>query len=50
MSPVPVVLHDVVASESAMGGDILADPEVVGRLLGALDHLVAHRVESADAA
>ena len=45
-----VVLHDVVASESAMGGDILADPEVVGRLLGALDGLVSHRVVSADAA
>jgi NAD(P)H-dependent FMN reductase len=45
-----VVLHDVVASESAMDGDILADPEVVGRLLGALDGLVSHRVVSADAA
>jgi NAD(P)H-dependent FMN reductase len=45
-----VVLHDVVASESAMDGDILADPEVVGRLLGALDDLVSHRVASADAA
>ena len=31
-------------------GDILAEPEFVGRLLGALDGLVAHRVESADAA
>jgi len=45
-----VVLHDVVASESAVDGDILADPEVVGRLLGALDGLVSHRVASADAA
>lgn len=45
-----VVLHDVVASESAMNGDVLADPEVVGRLLGALDHLVQHQAESADAA
>ena len=42
---------DIAISESTVErGDILADPEFVGRLLGALDRLVAHRVESADAA
>ena len=46
-----MVLGEIAISEStSSGGDILADPEFVGRLLGALDDLVAHRVESADAA
>jgi hypothetical protein len=31
-------------------GDVLEDPELVARLLGAPDLLVAHRVESASAA
>jgi NAD(P)H-dependent FMN reductase len=42
-----VVLSDVVVSQPALDGDILADPEVLGRLLGALDSLVQHRVEAA---
>ncbi|MGI8645278.1 MAG: NADPH-dependent FMN reductase [Nocardioides sp.] len=37
------VLDHVVVSESALAGDILADPEVVARLVGALSVLVAHR-------
>src|SRR5688572_2816651 len=46
-----VVVGEIAISESTVErGDILAEPELVGRLLGALDHLVAHRVESADAA
>ncbi len=46
-----VVVGEIAISESTVErGDILAEPEFVGRLLGALDHLVAHRVESADAA
>ncbi len=36
------VLDHVVVSESALAGDILADPEVVGRLVGALTALVEH--------
>ena len=36
------VLEHVVVSESALAGDILADPEVVGRLVGALTALVEH--------
>jgi len=36
------VLDHVVVSESALAGDILADPEVVARLVGALTTLVAH--------
>ena len=35
------VLGDVVVSQSAVGADILADPEIVDRLLGALHSLVA---------
>jgi NAD(P)H-dependent FMN reductase len=45
------VVADIVISESTLErGDVLEDPEFVGRLLGALDLLVAHPVESADAA
>ena len=45
------VVADIAISESTVDrGDILEDPEFVGRLLGALDLLVTHRVESADAA
>ena len=36
------VLDHVVVSESALAGDILADPEVVARLVGALTALVEH--------
>jgi NAD(P)H-dependent FMN reductase len=36
------VLEHVVVSESALAGDILADPEVVARLVGALTALVEH--------
>jgi len=43
------VLEDVVVSESALAGDILADPEVVSRLVGALTTLVAHRSTAAAA-
>ncbi len=43
-----VVLDDVVVSQTATG-DILADPEVLGRLLGAVAALVAHDPQ-ADAA
>ena len=45
------VVADVVISESTVDrGDILEDPEFVGRLLGALDTLVAHHEEAAPAA
>jgi len=45
------VVADIVISESTVDrGDILAEPEFVGRLLGALDALVEHRVEAAPAA
>ncbi len=45
------VVADIVISESTIDrGDVLEDTEFVGRLFGALDTLVAHRVESADAA
>jgi NAD(P)H-dependent FMN reductase len=37
------VLEHVVVSESAVEGDILADPEVVARFVGALTALVEHR-------
>ena len=43
------VLDHVVVSESALAGDILADPEVVARLVGALTALVDHRPEVAAA-
>ena len=36
------VLEDVVVSESALAGDILADPEVVSRLVGALTTPVSY--------
>lgn len=41
------VLDHVVVSEPALAGDILADPEVLGRLVGALTTLVEHRVAAA---
>ena len=45
------VVADVVISESTVDrGDILEDPEFVGRLLGALDTLVAHHEVAAPAA
>jgi NAD(P)H-dependent FMN reductase len=45
------VVAEIAISESTVEReDILAEPEFVGRLLGALDILVAHRVEAADAA
>ncbi len=45
------VVADIAISESTIDrGDILADPEFVGRLLGALDTLVEHRAEAATAA
>jgi NAD(P)H-dependent FMN reductase len=45
------VVADVAISESTIDrGDILTDPEFVGRLLGALDTLVANGVEAASAA
>jgi NAD(P)H-dependent FMN reductase len=45
------VVGEVAISESTIDrGDILTDPEFVGRLLGALDTLVAHPVEAAPAA
>ena len=45
------MVADIVVSESTIDrGDVLEDAEFVGRLLGALDLLVTHRVESADAA
>jgi len=40
------VLDHVVVSESALAGDILADPEVVARLVGALTVLVAHEKDT----
>ncbi|MEO5852428.1 MAG: NADPH-dependent FMN reductase [Nocardioides sp.] len=43
------VLDHVVVSESALADDILADPEVVARLVGALTALVDHRPEVAAA-
>jgi NAD(P)H-dependent FMN reductase len=42
-----LVLGDVVVSQSALGGDILTDPEVVGRFLGAFDALVRHETAPA---
>jgi NAD(P)H-dependent FMN reductase len=45
------VVADIVISESTVDrGDVLGDAEFVGRLLGALDTLVAHRGETATAA
>jgi NAD(P)H-dependent FMN reductase len=45
------VIADIAISESTVDrGDILADHEFVGRLLGALDTLVSHRQETAPAA
>ena len=43
------VLDHVVVSESALAGDILSDPEVVARLVGALTALVDHRPQVAAA-
>jgi len=43
------VLDHVVVSESALPGDILSDPEVVARLVGALTALVDHRPKVAAA-
>jgi NAD(P)H-dependent FMN reductase len=37
-----VVVEDVTVSQSALGGDILADPEVVARLAAAVQTLVDH--------
>jgi NAD(P)H-dependent FMN reductase len=46
-----LVVTDVAISESTVDrGDVLQDEEFVGRLLGALGTLVAHRVEAAPAA
>ena len=45
------VVADIAISESTIDReDILAEPEFVGRLLGALDTLVSHRVEAKPAA
>jgi len=45
------VVADIAISESTIDrDDILAEPEFVGRLLGALDTLVSHRVETKPAA
>ena len=44
-----LVLGDVVVSQSALGGDILTDPEVVGRFLGAFEALVRHEIAPAAA-
>ena len=45
------VVADIAISESTIDrDDILADPEFLGRLLGALDTLVTHRVEAQPAA
>ena len=45
------VVADIVISESTIDrGDVLEDTDFVDSLFGALDTLVAHRVESADAA
>ena len=43
------VLEHVVASEPALAGDIVSDPEVVNRLVGALTSLVEHRSATAAA-
>jgi NAD(P)H-dependent FMN reductase len=37
-----VVVEDVTVSQSALGGDVLADPEVVARLAAAVQTLVDH--------
>ncbi len=37
----PTCSTDVVVSQSAVEGDVLADEEVVARLVGALEALVA---------
>ena len=45
------VVADIAISESTIDReDILAEPEFVGRLLGALDTLVSHQVEAKPAA
>lgn len=41
------VVEDIVVSQSATEGDILADTEIVAKLLGAVEALVSTQVESA---
>ena len=43
------VVEDVVVSQSALEGDILADPDVVGRLVAAVQTLAAYEPETAAA-
>lgn len=41
------VLDHIVVSQPALEGDILADPEIVAKLVGALNTLIDHRVAAA---